>query len=74
MVEQFVPGWHATIDGRQVPIERRHEAFQSIQMPAGDHRVVFAFNPSSVPVGAFISIMALAGLIAMVYLKKKQKQ
>ena len=74
MVEQFFPGWHATVDGRQVPIERWHEAFQAIQMPAGDHRLVFEFNPSSVPVGALISIIALAGLIAIVHLRKQQKQ
>jgi uncharacterized membrane protein YfhO len=41
--------------------ERWHEAFMAIQLPPGDHQVVFEFSPVSVRLGAIIALVALAG-------------
>jgi hypothetical protein len=71
LVEQFFPGWHATVDGRPVPIERWHQAFQAIEVPPGSHRVSFEFRSGSLRLGAVISIVALAGLIALAAWKRK---
>jgi hypothetical protein len=70
LVEQYFPGWRASVDGAIVPIERWHGAFQAIQMPPGKHEVVFEFRPESLRLGAVISLFSLAGLIALVNVKK----
>jgi hypothetical protein len=57
------PGWRATVDGTETEIVRVHEAMMGIVVPAGSHRVVLAYRPRSVLVGALVS---LAGLVALV--------
>jgi hypothetical protein len=61
-VEQFYPGWRATVDGRPVAIERWDSTFQAIEVPAGAHRVQFLFRPASAEIGGAISLAALMGL------------
>jgi hypothetical protein len=62
LVEQFYPGWQATVDGRPVGIERGRGAFQSIAVPAGEHAVVFTYHSRWLLLGAAISAAAVAVL------------
>jgi hypothetical protein len=66
LMEQFFPGWIAAVDGRPVGIERWGGAFQSIPVPAGEHRIAFEFRPMSLRIGAAISLFAGAGLLLLV--------
>lgn len=50
--EQFYPGWRASVDGSEVAVERCHDAFQCIAVPAGSHRVEFVFRSDSLRSGA----------------------
>lgn len=43
----YYPGWVAEIDAREVPILRADVLFRAIEVPAGNHRVVFRFAPFS---------------------------
>ncbi len=43
----YYPGWIAEIDGRQVPILRADVLFRGLEVPPGQHRVVFQFKPFS---------------------------
>ena len=58
--EQFFPGWKATVDGNPVPLHLDDEAFQSIEVPAGEHRAEFLYRPASVIWGGAISIVSAA--------------
>jgi uncharacterized membrane protein YfhO len=66
LLEQFFPGWSATIDGQAVRTERWNGAFQAIVIPAGRHRVVFSFIPPRLQLGAGVSLIALALLLLLV--------
>ncbi len=66
LVEQFYPGWRAVVDEQPALIERWDGAFQAVRLTAGVHRVRFEFRPRSVPIGAAVSLLALAGLLAVV--------
>jgi hypothetical protein len=57
--EELVPGWNATVDGGPVPVDFWRGAFQSIVVPAGEHRVEFRYRPHSVVTGAWISIASI---------------
>lgn len=64
--DTFYRGWHAYIDGAEVPVLRANDTFKAVEVPAGTHRVEFVFRPVRVYVGAIVSItgfgVALAGL------------
>lgn len=66
MVEQFFPGWKATVDGRLVTIERWNETFQSIEVMPGEHTVVFEYHSRWLLLGAGISVAALVGLFCVI--------
>lgn len=64
--EQFLPGWSAAVDGLPVPIARWREVFQSIWVPAGGHTVVFEYHSRFLPLGAAVSLAAVAALLWMI--------
>jgi hypothetical protein len=64
LTEQFFPDWTATIDGTPITIEKCHEAFQCVVLPAGEHRVEFRYRSRTLPIGSAISLLS-AVLIAV---------
>jgi hypothetical protein len=54
------PGWEATVDGKPAPILRANGAFRAVEVPAGTHRVEFAFHPAFAGSGALVSLLFLA--------------
>ncbi|MDE2950469.1 MAG: YfhO family protein [Chloroflexota bacterium] len=43
--DAFYPGWTAEVNGEPKPILRANVIFRALEMPAGQSRVVFAFEP-----------------------------
>lgn len=58
-----VPGWHATVDGRPVPLSRADEVMMSLAVPAGRHRIKLWYWPDRLTQGI---IGAVAGAAALV--------
>jgi uncharacterized membrane protein YfhO len=66
LLEGFLPGWHATIDGVGVPVMRANALFVAAPTSAGEHRVVFTYRPWPAVLGIWLSgLTALALLIAL---------
>ena len=53
--DSWYPGWVATIDGAEVPIERANLLFRAVRVPPGDRVVEFRFEPRSVRIGGLVS-------------------
>jgi len=53
--DSWYPGWVATLDGVEVPIERANILFRAVRVPAGRHTVAFRYTPRSVQFGVVIS-------------------
>ncbi|HTP09598.1 MAG TPA: YfhO family protein, partial [Anaerolineae bacterium] len=60
LADTFYPGWRATIDGVPVDIQMANDAFRAIEFPAGDHTIVFQYEPRSVLIGLLMSLASLA--------------
>lgn len=41
----YDPAWVAEIDGRRVAVERVHDLFRGVDVPAGRHEIVFVYRP-----------------------------
>jgi hypothetical protein len=69
--EQYYPGWTATVDGTTVPIERCHDAFQCIPVPAGEHTVEFRYRSTWLATGAVVSILSILLATAAVRFRRR---
>jgi hypothetical protein len=59
LADTYFPGWRATVDGSDAPIMRANLCQRAVPVPAGDHVVRFAFEPTSFRNGMYISIASL---------------
>ena len=57
------PGWRAEVDGEAVTIEPLHGLLRSVDLPAGDHTVVFSFIPTSLAAGMALSLLCAAAAV-----------
>lgn len=70
--EMYYPGWHATIDGQEFELERADYLINAIPLPAGKHRVVYAYRPMSFRLGAAGTLLAcVAALFIAFYPRRK---
>lgn len=65
LADTHFPGWQATVNGDAVPILRANYMFRLVEVPAGESRIVFRYRPTSVMVGACISVAAFIVLIGL---------
>jgi hypothetical protein len=61
-----VPGWHASIDGRAVPIRRFAGVMMQIDVPGGHHTVTLHYWPITFTLGIVLAGCAISGMIAVV--------
>lgn len=83
--EVYFPwGWKAEIDGKEAQIARADYVLRALNVPAGEHTIVFTFDPQSLKVTNTISVVAvvliyllLAGAVAAVavpLIRRKKNQ
>ncbi len=72
LTDAHYPGWRAWADGEEVPIATADLLFRAVYLEPGQHRVVFAFRPRSLWIGAAISLTALLGLGGLVVFRRNR--
>ena len=77
----FPWGWKATIDGKEAKIGRVNYVLRAMQLPAGDHTIVFTYDPQEVhqtegiakPSVYIILLLILAALAWGIFQSLKKK-
>jgi hypothetical protein len=59
-----VPGWHASIDGRSVPVRRFAGVMLQLEVPPGRHTVELYYWPATFTMGIVLASCAAFGLLA----------
>jgi len=57
--DNYFPGWVARVDGAESPIEIANFSFRAVRVPAGNHVVELAYQPTSFRIGLALSLIAL---------------
>lgn len=60
------PGWHAMVDGVDVPVLRAYGALSAVLVPAGAHQVVLVYAPWTFAVGALVSALSWAVTLILI--------
>jgi hypothetical protein len=68
------PGWTATVDGREIDVERVDYVMRGVPLPAGAHRVEFRYEPWSFEAGRAVSLVTLAGLAALALAGRRRRR
>jgi Bacterial membrane protein YfhO len=71
-VEQYDPGWRATVDGQPALLLRANLIMRALPIEAGTHRIVLEFHTPGLGAGATISVLSLL-LLAMFWLAGGRK-
>ncbi|GAA4049139.1 YfhO family protein [Flavobacterium chungnamense] len=70
-------GWIATIDGKEAPILKVNYALRGLNIPAGNHKIEFKFEPQVVKTGSTIALISFIGMMLLlvggIYLDRKNK-
>ena len=59
LTDAYYPGWRVAVDGAPEPIRQVDGLFRGVFLPAGDHDVVFRFQPDSVRTGAVLTMVGI---------------
>jgi hypothetical protein len=58
LTDTFLPGWTATVDGRDVALHRANHAFRLVAVPPTRCRVVFTYRAPGLAVGCLVAGLA----------------
>jgi hypothetical protein len=73
--QTWYPGWNLYLDGEKTgPVMRGNYTFMAACIPSGKHTVEFIYQPLSIRVGAFATLVGLTLIIAISLLKKKVRE
>ena len=75
LTDVYFPGWKATVDGRDAPIERVDYLLRGVQVPAGAHTVELRYQPASWRAGWIVSLVALLAIggLALLGLRRRRR-
>lgn len=70
LADTWYPGWKAYVDGVKTEIRRANYLFRAVPLAAGEHQLVFVYQPASFYTGALLSML---GLVMMGFLWRKTR-
>ena len=68
----WYPGWHAYVNGKEVPLERVNGLIMGAEVPAGDNTLTFRYVPKAICYGAAVSAATIVLLIAVLLIQKRK--
>lgn len=66
LLHQFYDSrWKATVDGKELPIQRANDYFMSVELNGGTHKIRYEFSDRYFNCGVIISSFTLCGLLTL---------
>lgn len=76
VADAAVPGWHATVDGKAVPLVTADHAFHAVPVPAGQHTVTLTFSTPGAATGVRVTLIGIvvyaAAWLAVLFRRRRR--
>src|SRR3989344_98004 len=73
LTDSFYPGWKAFMDNVETKIFRADYTFRAINVPKGEHNIIFVYDPMSFRLGIYLAIIGVAGVLFFGVIKGRSK-
>ncbi len=73
LLDTYFPGWNATANGAPAPILRANGGFRAVPVGVGRTRVVMRYEPFGLRLGALISLVGVALVIAGLVFSRRER-
>jgi hypothetical protein len=73
--DTYYPGWDVTVNGRPSRIDEVDYLLRGVEVPAGNDRIVFTYDPTSFRAGWIVSLVSSLSLLAavvVVFLRRRR--
>ena len=68
--DNYIDGWKASIDGKNVPILRANYTFRAVGIDEGKHNVRFWYDPWSFRWGVYLAIGGVIGILVTILISR----
>ena len=65
LTDQAFPGWKVFVDGEERELLTADLIFRAVSLTAGDRSVEFRYEPRSIRLGAWVSVLAALGILGL---------
>jgi uncharacterized membrane protein YfhO len=70
--DTYYPGWKAFVNGKEVPVVKVDHIIRGVFLKEGEHEVKFVFRPTTLIIGACISLITLLGVCVCLFILRKK--
>ncbi len=73
----YPPAWHVRVNGEEQEVLQANHAFRAVELPAGEHEIVFYYHSTAFSVGVWLTIIstiAVFGLVFFGYRRERQSR
>lgn len=74
VAEAFAHGWHATMNGRALPLQALDGVLLAVPLPAGAGRLTLAYRPPGLVAGGWLSLAGLATALAWLLWRPRRRR
>jgi hypothetical protein len=71
LTDLYYPGWKATVDGEDKPVNRVNWMLRGVSLPPGRHTVELRYEPASWTAGVLVSLAAALGLLVVLARRRR---
>ncbi|HPQ20118.1 MAG TPA: hypothetical protein PKX90_12730, partial [bacterium] len=72
LTDSFFPAWNCFVNNKKTKIYLTNYLFQSVYLPAGEHKIEFIYNDEFFKIGKYISFVSIV-IIIFILIKREEK-
>ena len=73
LLDSWAPGWTATVNGQERPVERADVLARAVRLDAGERRVDLTYRTPGLRLGGLVAGLAWLNLLVVAWLTRRRR-